>query len=300
MKKILFFLIFAVSCAEVALNNEPDLASLPEQKSGTLTVEEALKELSDFNESLYGNTDVKSRDRIAEIAVCKIPSTKSTDSEEIIAYVVNYEDNKGFAVINAAPFSIPIVARTESGHMDSKKLDNKILELIGDYQTKSGNSEDDFIDSSSPEDFIYEVIANSLASTPRNSSDTKEYIYEEWRDIFKYGPLVTVKWNQTYPFNMRMEPDSNWTTKSYRYYRGLPPVGCGNIALGQILSSVKRPSRAPGETTTYEWGVLRSLSNYTNVSNYLPGAMSYPFDTNQILMSKVDDLADFLHHISVI
>lgn len=298
MKKLPLFLAIVVSCTEVIIDDESDLTYLPEQKSGTLTVEEALKELSDFNESLYDNTDVKSSDRIAEIEVCKIPTTKSTGGEEILAYIVNYEDDKGFAVINADPFSIPIVARTESGHMDTQKLNSKILDLISDCQTKSETSIDDSIDCSSPENFIYEVIANSLASTPRNSSDSRTYIYEDWCDIFKYGPLVTVKWNQTYPFNMRMKPDSNWTTRSYSYYRGLPPVGCSNVALGQILATIKQPYRAPGTNTTYNWGTLRSLSNYTNLSSYLPGQSSYSFDENPILMSKVTELADFLYILS--
>lgn len=301
MKKIpILFFILAASCTEVVINDESDLMSLPEPKSGTLTVEEALKELSDFNESLYGNTDVKSSDRIAEIEVCKIPTTKRVSEEETLAYVVNYEDDKGFAVINADPFSIPIVARTESGHMDTQRLNNKILDLISDFQTKSEISTDNSIDNSSLEDFIYEIIAKTLTSTPRNSSDSREYIYEDWCDILKYGPLVTVKWNQTYPFNMKMESNDYWLTENYNYYRGYPPVGCGNVALGQILATIKKPSRAPGTNTTYDWNVLRSLSNYTNISNYLPGKTSYPFDTNPILRSKVEDLADFLYVISVL
>lgn len=299
MKKI-FFLALAVSCTEVAINDMSELASLPELQSETLTIEEALKELRDFNESIYGNTDVKSGDRVAEIAVCKIPTTKSTCGEEILAYVVNYEDDKGFAVINADPMSIPIVARVESGYMDSKKLNNKIWNLVSDCQTKSGNSEDGNVDSSSTEEFIYEIIANSLASTPRNSTNTRAYSVGEWNEVFKYGPLVTVKWNQTYPFNMRMEPDSNWTTHSYNYYRGLPPVGCANVALGQILVTLKQPEKAPGVDKTYNWMEFNTISCYTNLSDYLPGLPSYPFDTNPILRSKVNNLADFLHKLSLL
>ena len=300
MKRLLIFLTLAVSCTKVALNDKSDFVPLHDQQSNTLTVEEALKELSIFNESLYGNTDVKSSNRIAEITACKAQSTKIRNPEEILAYVVNYENDKGFAVINADPFSIPIVARTESGHLDSKKLGNKILEIINGCQTKSGNSEYINADDLSLEEFIYEIIATPLVSSIQNSSDTREVIYEDWIDAFKYGPLVTVKWNQTYPFNMRMQSHNYWLTENYWYYKGLPPVGCGNVALGQILSSVKHPSRAPGTNTTYDWTTLRSISNYTNVSDYLPGATSYPFETNPILMSKVDDLADFLHTISIL
>ena len=298
MKSVLiFFCVLTVSCTEVVLDNVSDRVPMDEQKSGTLTIEDALKELSDFNESLYGNIDVRSNDCISEIAICKIPSTKGTDSDEIIAYVVNYENDKGFAVINADPLSIPIVARTESGYMDSERLNSKILSIIGDYQTKSGNSLEDTIDSSSPEDFIYELIASSLATTPRSIVDTLSITYGEWGVMNLYGPLVTVKWNQTYPFNLSIPPDSLWLTKNYNYYRGLPPVGCTNVAVAQILTTIRQPSRAPGTNTTYDWNVFKSLSNYNNVSDYLPGRASYPFDTNPILKSKVEDLADFLYTI---
>ena len=151
--------------------------------------------------------------------------------------------------------------------------------------------------STSPEDFVYTLIANSLVNS-RALTDSTVITYGDWEYGTKYGPYVEVKWNQTYPFNLHMQPDTYWQTNSYSYYRGLPPVGCVNIAMAQILATVEHPSRASGLYTDYSWGELRTISNYRNLTDYLPGEYPYIFNSNQILMSKVNHLADFLYAIS--
>lgn len=295
-------LFLSMSCTKAIINEKNPSSVAHFHESNILTVEQALEELSDFNESLYGCIDVKSQEQIDEIALCKIPSTKSEYSDAVVAYVVNYKDDRGFAVINADRFSVPIVARTESGNLDYRKLNEKLEERINSARinstrTRSEMSDSDTIGNVNPEEFVYTTIANSLLASPRISVDTLSVTYGDWEDVYRYGPFVTVKWGQTYPFNMHIPYDSSWETRYYSYYRGLPPVGCTNVALAQVLATVKHPERAPGVNSTYEWGVLRTLSNYTNVSNYLPGLSSYPFDTNPILMSKVGNLADFMHSI---
>lgn len=287
-----------ISCSEVPLDDNNELQPVCSHINNVLTIEEALEQLSDFNESFYDCSATKSTNLIADVSVCQIPSTKGDGSDEIFAYVVNYKDNQGFAVIRADKCSVPIVARAENGNLNSEKLNEKIWSILEDCQTRSNSPGDDFpAADESPEDFIYAVIAGSLADATRIVENIQT-TYGEWDVVFKYGPLVTVKWNQSYPFNMKMEPHNEWLTKNYNFYRGLPPVGCSNVALGQILATIKQPARAPGSGTTYDWGVLRSLSNYINLSNYLPGQASYSFETNPVHMSKVEDLADFLYTLS--
>lgn len=296
---ILLLLVYS-SCAEIPLNESKNHASQISIESNTLSIEEALKELEDFNQELYASTHVKSRDVIADISICSVPFTRSEKLvDNILAYIVNYKDNQGFAVINSDRSSMPILVRAESGTLDTNKLNEMILRLMDVCQTKSDISMSPMEDKISPEEFIYEIIAESLIAESENTVNTRA-VYGEWNTVFKYGPLVTVKWNQTYPFNLKIEPHEDWLTNNYNNYRGLPPVGCGNVALGQILATIRQPSMAPGEMTGYEWGVLKSLSNYTNVSYYLPGSTTYLFDTNAILMNKVNQLADFLNTLYVL
>ena len=299
MKNVLYSIIglLIISCTKANLNENRELSKPKMQTIEILTIDEALMELDDFNESLYGNISVKSRDQIANIEVCKVPSTKCEIMQDVLAYVVNYEEDAGFAVINADKFSVPIIVRAEAGNINYKRLNDKISQIQGVNMTKSGVSNDDINDNMSPEDFIYTSIANYLVATPRITIDTLSITYGDWIDRFSYGPFVSVKWGQKYPFNIKIPQDSYWVNNKYNDYRGLPPVGCSNVALGQILATIKQPSRAPGVNTTYDWGVLRSISNYSNLTNYLPGQdiESYPFYTNPVLMSKVEDLADFLY-----
>ena len=73
----------------------------PLSESQILSIEEALIELQNFNKSVYEYSPVKSQNLISEIAVCSIPNTKSDSDEKILAYVINYKNNAGFAVLSA-------------------------------------------------------------------------------------------------------------------------------------------------------------------------------------------------------
>ena len=72
--------------------------------------------------------------------------------DNILAYIVNYKDNQGFAVINSDRSSMPILVRAESGTLDTNKLNEMILRLMDVCQTKSDISmspmedDDDMID----------------------------------------------------------------------------------------------------------------------------------------------------------
>ena len=292
---VTLLLFFSMSCTKAIINENNPLSDTNANESNFLTVEQALEELFDFDAALYGCCDVKSQEQIDKISLCKIPSTKSEYFGEVAAYVVNYKDDRGFAVINADKFSAPIVARTESGSLDYRKLNETLEKRMTSVLTKTGISDSCTIEEVSPEEFVYTTIANSLLASPRIAVDTLSVTYGEWEDVFRYGPFVTVKWGQTYPFNMHIPYHSSWATTSYSYYRGLPPVGCTNVALAQVLATVKHPECAPGTNDTYAWDALEALSNYTNVSDYIPGLTSYPFDTNPTLMGDVYDLADHMY-----
>ena len=294
MKKVVYalFLVLTISCIEGAFTEVNQSFVQTTEYADTLGLEAALVELDDFNESVFGDM-AKSRKSISEIETVVVPSTKSLTAEDITAYVINYKDDLGFAVINADVESVSIIARAEYGNMDADRLNRRISDVLNYAETKTDNN-GSVGKNYSPEEYIYDIIANALITTPQSS---RAVLYGSWRDVNCYGPYVTVKWNQTYPFNLKMPSHPDWLTSNYSYYRGLPPVGCSNVAIAQMLSAIKRPTYAPGNGTTYSWGALKTISNYSNVSDYLPDLSSYPFDTNPILLSKVEDLADCLRRI---
>lgn len=302
--KFLFFnlLVLVAGCTNSLLDDRTDLDVDSSIHSKSISLEEALQELDDFNKAVYGTVDVKSASKIEDVYACGVSATTKSDdnNDSVLAYLVNYEDNDGFAVISTDPRLDPVIARGESGNLDYEKLNGRIEACLNDISTKSLPSPLDTIPGESPEDYVYALIANTLAASYRAERDTISVTYGDWEYNTKYGPHVTVKWNKTYPFNMRMPVDSVWMTKSYSYYRGLPPVGCVNIAVAQILATIEQPTFAPGADANYSWPALRTLSNYYNLTDYLPGLSSYPFDTNQGLMRKVQELADYLSNIAVL
>ena len=100
-----------------------------------------------------------------------------------------------------------------------------------------------------------------MVVTPRIKVD-KTYIYGEWEPISYVGPLVEVKWNQGYPFNMKMD------YVTWNGYTAQMSVGCTVIAAAQMMSSNRHPMSAPGDSATYPWNNLKLVSNYLNMKNY--------------------------------
>lgn len=234
---------------------------------------------------------MKFEDYVVEPVIYANPSTKSTISSDTIAYVINFNDNNGFAVVKSNQnYCDPIVAITESGSLDVNLLHSFLY---------SDNPEDEN-EYSDIDNYIYHAIANDIRVTPRITVDTVSVTYGEWMTKRKIGPLVTTKWNQTYPFNKYMPSSSLWENKSFSYYRGLPPVGCVNVALGQLLASNQQPFVASGVNGTYQWNDILDISNYSNLSEFLPGQSSYAFESDTVALSKVNKLADFLNYLSII
>ena len=109
-KFLLPFLLLLIGCTNSVLDEQLSVCSGSSNCTYSMSVEEALKELDNFNESVYDYSVVKSRNQIADIFTCSVPMTKSEDSDDVLAYLVNYHDNAGFAVISADPLVSSIVA----------------------------------------------------------------------------------------------------------------------------------------------------------------------------------------------
>lgn len=214
-------------------------------------------------------------------------SSLGVDLPDTMVYVVNFSDNEGFAVLGARHSLEPIYAVTEAGSFDAGKLDETLARLSVQCVQKTSptpvSDADSFSDIGT--DYIYELMAAALIRTGDqnnppiiggwgndNYAGTTTFLgYSDWEILEKTGPLVTVKWNQTHPFNMSM--DKTWATDTDIYYKNRYPVGCGIIAMAQIMSCVKKPAMAPaGKTVSYDWGNLKTISNYENVGLYFqPG-----------------------------
>lgn len=317
MKKILLFIfvLFGLSGCE---KDEAGLAAAPEigpSTSDVVPVGEALEQLSAFQTAIAPGTrsggSSHSTKSIREISVsggkAVTRSSGGVDLPDTMVYIVNFADNEGFAVLGARRSLEPIYAVSESGSFDAGKLDAYIARLSaqGTQETPSTRVSDTGSFQDMGTDYVYELMAAGLINSPNDDnlptvggwgpSDAETIFlgYSDWKISQKTGPLVTVKWNQTHPFNMSMDPWVPGDNDYYVFYRNKYPAGCGVIAMAQIMTCVKRPATAPaGRGVSYDWENLKTISNYENVNLYFrPGAYT------GYNSEYARQLADVLYHL---
>ena len=88
----------------------------------------------------------------------------------------------------------------------------------------------------------------------------EETMTTPWEEVFSYSPLLNVKWGQGYPYNLATEKIQCDNEMVH------PPLGCVTIAVGQILSFHKYPTRFDG--TNIDWVGITKSPNITDFSPY--------------------------------
>lgn len=307
IKKLLFLLV--VIGLSGCTQEEGTVPVDPETKKATgatIPVEEALDELNALLGALSSETRAAGAftpgKAIREIRVSggsEATRSEGCDLPDTMVYVVNFSDDQGFAVLGARRSLEPVYAVTESGSFDAGKLNAAIAEaqarrLRGEESPETRTEEGAAPVSEIGTDYAYLLLADAMVAAPRIAADTLSKTYGPWQRHPAIGPLVEVKWDQTYPFNMNLPESSSWT--GY-YYKGRYPVGCGIIAAAQVMTSVRRPSKAPGYKGEYNWGDLNGISNYANLRSFTP---SYsPANASESVRNYVEQMADVLHYLGV-
>lgn len=140
-----------------------------------------------------------------------VPATRSGDNPDTLMYVFNFADSAGFALIAADRRADRLLAVVENGCYTPGE--------------PTGNPGFDWYMKCTDE------YLNTLSMTGGGEDKelASEYIYklEYEDDIEDAGPLVTVKWNQYYPYNLYCSTNSKGEANV---------AGCVAIAIAQIVS----------------------------------------------------------------
>lgn len=108
--------LFLVGCSEdLPIQND----NQPKEKVGSDTyipLEEALQYADELFSTLSGNTRASSR-TVASVECIKSPNTRSSQGGDTIYYIVNYQNEKGFAVLSANKNLGYVYAIGEEGHL---------------------------------------------------------------------------------------------------------------------------------------------------------------------------------------
>lgn len=215
MKKILY--LFVAVFFFTACSNNDSIESIPSFTNDSQTsnrnirsYEEALKIVQEAinSSNTRSSEDVRKIELIDRLAYVVENKTRATsDINDTLIYVFNFENNEGFALVSASKNTEGLLAITEEGHCNPN-----VSSDIEGFNI--------FID------LAKEYVANSIVTQDGVPSDeiTKSTIVHSYSDV---GPYVTVKWAQHLP-----EGELCPNMKS----------GCANTALAQLMTYYKYPS----------------------------------------------------------
>lgn len=195
--------------------------------------------------------------------------TRSSEEEEPLAYVVNYSNDQGFAILAANEELPPVIALGDEG---SFSLDD----FVGYVTGNTTRSEENTIDPA--QELQYQIVNNSLNITFNpNAPSIPNGIASDTTIILKCMPLVPVKWNQGAPYNKYAEVVDGV----------LCPAGCVPVAGAQVLASL-----------CYHHGFRPTVDinsdypiNWNNINNLIAeGNIRFSSDTDNTYSNEVAKL----------
>lgn len=219
MKKIIYLFAFAalfVACEKEEMSTPP------------LSVEDPLAEvirIAQEGAAMLGDAQTRSvvARRIDRSSIsCKInPATRAGEADDTLYYVVNYADNAGFAIVSAddnASDGARLIAVTESGsYTAGETTENEGFNMYIDMLSFGPPTTDSLI-TENPGRFPGDILDSIVTLT-------------DWVQV---QPMVSVTWNQGYPYNQFCPMQKEDTTQ-------LSVVGCAPVAVAQIFSAYGIP-----------------------------------------------------------
>ena len=210
--------IMMASCSNQELIDSDFQHPAPQQTSSIRSYEEALQIAQASIQMVDGQAQTRavSPRKIAlnDTKVCKLDAKTRTSSDmnDTLMYVFNFEDNQGFVIISACKNAEALIAVTEKGHYDpAVRSDNENFNFYMDMAKKHIASMPRFDPGLIPDDPIYEIV------------DTTFYLY----GTHTVTPYVTVNWG-TYNPEGELCPNGD--------------CGCANTAIAQIMSYYEYPT----------------------------------------------------------
>ncbi len=243
---------------------------MPASKAGNVSESALAKKQVGKIHALRSNAKTKSLMRKAFLAQAKTKSgAEQTIIPDTLVYVVNFQ-NDGFAVLSAdCRISSEILAVVESGEISLSdfNLNDRLEEILaGEKSDKNQDDEDDergaigFKPEEQVGDFIVDSIIGDIIDNP-NLEEDGDSGYDgsvfrrgsgsQWIDVKTVPAKLTTKWNQEWPLNIYCPIDQGKTT----------PLGCGPVAIAQLLAYHEYPSNLVLNGNPVNWSVIKKVHN---------------------------------------
>lgn len=199
----------------------------------------------------HKNRKIKSVDVLTKTN-SKIVSTRSSvqnEQDAPLAYVVNYENNEGFAILAADTKLPPVISIGDKGNFDTEGFVN----FIQNNDTTRSNEE------VNPAQMVqYAVVNNSLLLPPTGSG----LLQAEGIDttiILKCLPLVRTKWGQDAPYNYYAPPTTNSNGEVVKSAAGCVPIAGAQVITSLCFHHNWRPLRQLSDEYFINWSTLNKM-----------------------------------------
>lgn len=249
MKKILFFLgVLCLGLGSCAQLDEPLTHDVVE--SAPLAIDEATASIIAFN-AVRGVDKTRSAEIVPEVQyVLRSGKNRSVAGSDTIAYVFNYPNNSGFAIVANTTAIQPLVGYSDNGHIDCEDPF---------FKDNIGASIEYAIDHSD----------SSITLPGRGDLVVSYYVMEEM------APQLIVKINQY---------ESPWADR-VRTETGQPfPAGCVPVAITSIMTHCRVGQTIQGKYYDFE-KIIKSIAIHQGVPGL--GVSPYTYEHASALMSEL-------------
>lgn len=279
MKRICLFILLGLftniltSCSNDPLYTE-DFSNNSDKLSGdvvegrNLTLQQAMNNLNFIARNIDGKGPrrVESVDllQVSDFSKSGLTTMSSSDTEgemSQLAYVVNFADNDGYAILGADAEIPPVLVLGDSGSFSTQDylsfLQKKTIK--GTKQTVSSGQMD-------PKKLQYMMVTSAILSSSRPENLPGGVTIKLGRDtsvLLKCYPLVKTKWEQGSPYNY-YSPQTNTGGK---YLAGCIPIAAAQILASMAYHQNLRPTVTISNNYTVDWEAIAD-EMYAGVVRY--------------------------------
>lgn len=268
MKKAIFLLSLV---AFVACETELDTIETPindsvqttENTNNLITAEEAAAQALEFRQSLMaesGITRSAGKDKgVASVyawrtskVLSKAPTRSSLANilPDTLLYIVNFEQNSGYALVSATKEVPGVVAYIDNGGLTpDQPIDNPgFNEFLENYGENYASIRDSLIGGRFRDSLI--VNRHIPDSAFQSCKDSLIMAHSLYKMVYYVEPMLKTKWGQGAPYNKLCFTDDGRQAMA----------GCVPLAAAQIAAYHKMPKYCASTGHTYNWEAILSDS----------------------------------------